>query len=184
MPARQPASRYGTLAMSLHWGLAIIILLQLPGPIGLDRGAEDQIRAAQAGFHASMGVTILLLMLFHLARRLSHPVARPFGPAGWEIALSYALQYSLYLAIIAQCSLGLAMAVTHSGHIVLFWIFDLHPIGAGLPWSYKDILPFHSAGMGVLMVLIGLHISLMLFYFLRRPGSYVVRMLPKWMSRL
>ena len=184
MPARRPAGRYGTVAMSLHWGMAIVILLNLPGPLTVDKGAEDHARAAEAVFHASLGATILLLMLFRLGRRFTHPVTRPRGLVGWEIALSSVLHNLLYLAVIAQCSLGLAMAVTHSGRLKLFWIFDLYSVGAALPWSYRDILPFHSAGMKILMVLIGLHIALMLFYFLTRPGSHVVRMLPKWMKSI
>jgi cytochrome b561 len=167
--------------MSLHWGMALIIILNMPGPLGVDKGGEDQTRAVQAVFHASLGTIIFLLMLFRLGWRLAHPVARPKGLAGWQTALTMALHNLLYLAVITQCFLGLAMAAAHSGHLKLFWVFDLSRMGTGLPWSYLDILPFHSAGMKVLMVLIGLHIAQMLYHFLGRPGSFVVRMLPEWM---
>ncbi len=183
MTERRPAGRYGTLAMTLHWGLTLFVVIALAGPLGVEKSMEDPVRAARATAHASMGATILFFMLFRLGWRLRHPVARPRGPAAWEIAFSYALQYLLYLAVIIQGCLGLAIALTHTGQIELFWAFNLYSIGAELPWSYQDVLPIHSANMRVLMVLIGLHISLMLFYFLKAPGSYVIRMLPKWMNR-
>ena len=99
-PAR---SRYSTVAMALHW----IIALSIAGQIGLGwymGSVEDHSPAQRAleEIHISFGLTILLLTVARIAWTLTHraPPA-PATLARWEKIAASSVQGLFYVMMLA-----------------------------------------------------------------------------------
>jgi len=103
----------------LHWTVAVAVVVQLS--LGFDLGDladDDPGRADALRTHASLGVTILFLMLYRLAWRLSHEVPSPpqtLSPAFQRLSL-YAHR-AFYLLILAMPVSGYLL-VSASGQSV------------------------------------------------------------------
>lgn len=71
----QVVTRYSSVAVTLHWLIAALLMLNIV--LAWSRGyiARDQVGALMA-FHMSTGIVILLLSLLRLIWRLAHPARR------------------------------------------------------------------------------------------------------------
>ena len=100
---RNTSSQWGTVAIGLHWLLAVLII----GQTVLGAAAEDaQVSPEKFDlfvWHKSLGVSILLLVLLRIAWRLTNPP--PDLPAGlssrdWQLARAgHCLLYALMIAV-------------------------------------------------------------------------------------
>jgi cytochrome b561 len=104
--APKPApDRYTSVAIALHWIIALSILFMLPLGFWMHRAitnpALSQTTFAAFQLHKSLGLTILALSLVRLAWRLGHkpPPLNPEMPA-WEKAAATATHWIFYAAII------------------------------------------------------------------------------------
>ena len=84
-----PASRYTSVAIALHWLIGLLVIGNLAGGLLLDSLFPEDVAAAQAGrsftigLHKSFGLTILALTLVRIGWRLGH---RPPALPGWMTA--------------------------------------------------------------------------------------------------
>lgn len=104
-PIRQ--RRYSTVAIILHWTMALLIVWQIWIGIWM-RGAindpETQAAAYEAfQLHKSLGLTLLVLALIRLGWRLAHPVpALPQHMPAWQkvaARISHVLLYAFIVLI-------------------------------------------------------------------------------------
>src|SRR5688572_11653385 len=125
--------RYSTVAIVLHWLIALTLAFQLAlgwampeGPSGFD---EYQL-------HKSVGVTILVLTLARLAWRLTH---RPPPPVelGWGGFLAKSVHTGFYVFLIAMPLTGWAIVSTSRIEVpTVLW--------GVLPWPHLPL----SRGLG------------------------------------
>ncbi|MCR9270392.1 MAG: cytochrome b/b6 domain-containing protein [Hyphomonadaceae bacterium] len=98
-----PSERYTTVAIVLHWIIAIAIVGMLMGGwymTNLPDGAPGQYDLYQ--FHKSLGITILLLTVARIIWRVMNPPpALPGDMKGWEKSLSHLVHIGVYLLMIA-----------------------------------------------------------------------------------
>jgi len=176
--SRQPAARYDAVAMSFHWGMALIILgLWVVGQgIGaLPRGPE---RSELIGLHATLGGLVLVLTLARLGWRM---VRRPPGSLpGWSrferqaAALVHGLLYALMLAMPL---VGLLMAQS-GGHAVTLFGFHL-PVLVEPDEAYREMFAYEHQALGLALVLLVLgHVGAALRHHLVRKDDTLRRMLP------
>jgi cytochrome b561 len=174
------ASRYDSVAMTLHWLIALLLIPML-------FFGEDLIRRQPDIFlpsiHASAGISILLLSLARLAWRLTNPPPPlPPSTAAWEAVASRITHGLFYVLMI-----GLPL----TGLLALPAFFAQHPAMAGIQifglFAVPTIeLPFsipwrglHSLGGNVGIALLILHVAAALKHqFLNRDGV-LMRMLPR-----
>ena len=74
MALRNDQARYGSVAMTLHWAIAALVLLQFPLALvmeGVEPFSREQFLLY--GLHKSVGVTVLLLTAARLAWRWISP---------------------------------------------------------------------------------------------------------------
>jgi cytochrome b561/polyisoprenoid-binding protein YceI len=107
-PRSQPApDRYTSVAIALHWIIALGILFMIPLGFWMHRAitnpALSQTTFAAFQLHKSIGLTILALSLVRLAWRLGHkpPPLNPEMPA-WEKFAAHATHWLFYVLIIAM----------------------------------------------------------------------------------
>lgn len=120
-------SRYASAAMTLHWTIALLIVIQLCLGWYMNEVLPDHssAQAAVVTIHVSVGLTILLLVLVRIGIRLAMPPPPP--PAGlqpWERALSASVHGMFYVLMLVLPLTGWALVSVHKGPID-FW---------GIPW--------------------------------------------------
>src|SRR5438445_399562 len=101
-PSGASAARYSTVAILLHWTIALAIVLQIILSGRMD-GPHTPETFAVTQLHKSIGISILLLSLVRLGWRLINPPPpEPAALAPWERRLSAATHWSFYVIMIAK----------------------------------------------------------------------------------
>jgi cytochrome b561 len=171
MPIRNSAARYGSVAMFLHWTIALLIIVNIC--LGLyfpDLPRSDPNLFTLSQIHKSIGLTVLSLSVLRVLWRLINPV--PPLPADMNPALKLAArtsQFLLYVLIIAIPLTGWIMVSASRLGLPTpyFFLFDWpnlpffdgldkagrmaaheqwENIHAFLAWSAIVLIPIHIAG--------------------------------------
>ncbi|MCP1203685.1 MULTISPECIES: cytochrome b [Acetobacter] len=184
----EKASRYGAVAIGLHWLIAAGILVLIGMGLTMDHVALDPMRMFQLyQLHKSIGISVLLLVCLRVGWRLTH--AAPALPADMPAAerraahlahlALYGLQIVLPLsgwAMVSASVLGIPTVlfgtVPWPDLPVFAMLQDKAPVEAVL----KE---FHHWAAWTLVVLIVLHIAAVLRHALILRDSVPGRMLPR-----
>lgn len=96
------AGRYATVAIVLHWLIALLIVLQVS--LAWRMGGKPTPESfAVFQLHKSIGITVLLLSLIRLGWRLANPPPpEPAGLKRWERVLSLAVHWGFYVIMIGM----------------------------------------------------------------------------------
>lgn len=192
-------TRYTTVAIALHWAIAIAILAMIPLGWWMSDAVLDPATRGQAGqafqLHKSVGLTILVLSLVRLAWRLTHKAPPlPQAMPAWEKTVSKATHALFYVLMIALPVTG--WVYTSAGYSVSFerffpvatsWfgLFEVPHIAAiaskgeearrtiGINTEFA-----HSKLAWGVLVLGGLHVAAALKHHLFNRDDVLTRMLP------
>lgn len=127
MKIRNTATRYGFVAQSLHWVIAIGIVAQY----FLAEAAEDSEGApvdpfSAAGIHAALGMTLLALALVRLLWRFVElPPERPAAMKPYEVVLARTAHIAFYVLLFAVPLSGWALATANDQGLSFLGWFDL-----------------------------------------------------------
>lgn len=181
--------RYGAVAMTLHWLIAALILVNLYLGLSFDdypRGSPALFAVVQ--IHKSIGLTVLMLSILRLVWRLINPA--PPLPAGMPPALrafAHGTHYLLYFLIIAIPFSGwLLVSASPTGlPTMYFGLFTWPYFGflADLPraakrlWSH-DFFLVHMYLAWSAIVLVALHVCGALYHQFFRRDDVLKRMIP------
>ncbi len=111
--------RYGAASVTLHWIIALLIVVQLclgwyMNEVVPDHSpAQDRIQ----DIHVTVGLTILILVLVRIGVRLAHPAPPlPRTLAAWERALARFTHWLFYALLLILPLTGWALvSVRHEG---------------------------------------------------------------------
>lgn len=94
--------RYNSVAISLHWLIALFILgLLAMGKYMTHLEVDDPLRYTLTQWHKSFGITVLFLALFRVIWRFTHrPPALPDGTHRFEKLGSRLTHFALYLLMV------------------------------------------------------------------------------------
>jgi cytochrome b561 len=174
MAAKSTPDRYGTVAITIHWIAAALIVALLVTGFRVSGAADPAAKAAFLRFHAAMGVTILLLTLGRIAwwwfaDRKPLPVAGPPPLLKRTASTVHALSYIVILGLAAS---GIGMMVLSGAGPIVFG-------GApgSLPdfWNYPPRVP-HGIGVRLLIALLILHVGGALYHHFIRRDRLLARM--------
>ena len=189
MPARDLTARYGTVAMTFHWVIAALVLLNLYFGLTFDdypKGDPTLLKVVM--IHKSIGLTVLVLSVLRLGWRLVTPI--PPLPASMGFGLrflartTHSLLYFLIIAIplsgwIWTSSSPLGLPIRYFG------LFDwpLVPYFANLPRAEKiplnhNLHELHMYLAWSALLLIALHVSAALYHHFVRRDDVLRRMIP------
>lgn len=183
-PAGSPAAiRYTRVAVSLHWLIATLIVVNLAIGWFHDSFAKPVGSALISG-HKAIGLTVILLALLRLAWRLSHRPP-PFDPVmkAWERWLATATHWAFYLLMLAAPVTGWLMVSANGRATSWFGLFDVPalPITGGK--AAHEIYESRHELIGYLMLaLIVLHVGGALKHHLQGHRQLFGRMAP-WFYR-
>lgn len=188
-PLRQP-SRYDAVALTLHWVIALLLLLDFALAMSFSRfnpGDALYFRSAY-DLHMSVGLCVLLLSVARVAWRLTHhrPPLPDMSPA--LRGLARASHLFLYVFIVAAPLTGwLVLSLRHQATSVfgLFrWAWPSLPVIATMArpdrqlW-HDQVLPLHTRLSYAGMCLVAVHVAAALYHHFARRDDVLLRMLPR-----
>ena len=185
-PPRVP-SRYGLVAIALHWAIAaaIIGLLAL-GTVMVRMTPGSSLQFELYQLHKSLGITVLALSLLRLGWRLTHPVPPlPATLKPWEAKLARFTHAAFYVLMLALPFSGWMMVSASAWNLptIIFGLFPLPhlPILSTL----SDKKPVEEAlkdvheGMAIaVFALLLLHVAGAVKHHLFLKDDTLARMLP------
>jgi cytochrome b561 len=186
----KPPSRYDSVAMTLHWVIALLLLLDFALAMSFSRfnpGDSLYLRSAY-DLHMSVGLCVLLLSVARVAWRLTH-----HHPPLPEMALALrvlarASHLLLYVFMVAAPVSGwLVLSLRHQATSVfgLFrWAWPTLPAIASMArperqsW-HDELLPLHTRLSYLGMCLVAVHVAAALYHHFGRRDDVLLRMLPR-----
>ncbi len=183
MALRNSPERWGAIAQSLHWlvalgviGLAAVGLLMQELPI-----SPTKIKVY--ALHKSVGLTVLALVLLRLVWRLLD--RRPPYPAhmpGWQRGLASLTHGLLYLLLLAMPISGWLYNSASNFALRWFGLFSVPPLSGPDPELKALAQDLHGWGFYLLAALFAIHVAAALKHHLVDRDNTLIRMLP-WRSR-
>lgn len=158
MQYRNTATRFGLVTRALHWGIAAMIVVQLPLGLRLSDMQPALANLWLFGLHKSLGLLIFALMTLRI---LWHIVSKPPEPlgGGWQAQAAKAAHRAIYVLMVAIPLSGWA-ASSATGIDTVF--FDRWTVPAIAPVSerYEAIgFAIHDIATKLLLALLALHIG-------------------------
>ncbi|PXW95849.1 cytochrome b561 [Sphaerotilus hippei] len=163
-PAPIPASRYNTVAIALHWLLALLIIASLGLGLYMADLPFSMTRLKLYNWHKWAGVTILLLSAARLLWRLTHrppalPAAINAAMPAWQRAAHHGTHHLMYLLFFAIPLTGWAYSSAAGFPIVWFGVLPLPDFVPADKALAELIKPLHEITAKALAALILLHIG-------------------------
>jgi len=174
MPLRSSSTRYGAVAIAIHWLTALAILGMLGTGLAAANTGDEAVRLSLLRGHAVMGVTVGLLTLLRVVWWVFFD-RRPADAAGLsrgQALASRLVHYGLYAVILVMVSSGIATLILSGG--------GAHLVGAApLPLPDFTLAPpftVHGLMARVLIVLLAGHIGAALWHQFVRRDRLLARM--------
>jgi cytochrome b561 len=175
---RPAVDRYDGVAQSFHWVVLLLVVAQYATkwlPAGFATMSEGQLNA----WHLAIGPTVLLLMLFRLAWRLTHHTPPPPAdlPAPLRL-LSRATHWLFYAILVVLPVLGWVAASGYGANVTLLKLVPLPALVAKDKSLAESVGSVHGALAWALLGVIALHVSGALYHALVKQDGVVRRMVP------
>jgi cytochrome b561 len=189
--ASEKYDRYGTVAVLLHWAIALGIVANVV--IGLDFPHHEPGTPFPPKpwlpLHISLGLSILVLSVVRLAWRLAHrPPPHPPTMKRWEIRLADAAHGLFYVLIILMPLSGWSILSAHQGAkwLSLFGI-PWPPLPIGDSFASGSVDKLHDVAVTahswltvqILIGLLALHVGAVVKHHLFDRHPTIKRMLPR-----
>jgi cytochrome b561 len=177
--------RYGIIAQSLHWLIALLMGVQVALGLRADELPLGLAKLVVLARHKSFGVTILVLAAARLAWRLAHaPPPLPDATSSLERRLASAAHSALYGLLFALPLSGWLMSSAANYTVSVFGLVSLpNPIkpDAALLAQLKTL---HRLLGIALAVLLSLHLAAVMRHHFILKDDVLSRMLPRpWTGR-
>jgi cytochrome b561 len=171
-------SNYGTPAKVMHW--LIVALLTVQYLIGwlmpdIHHGMRP---GAPMNAHISFGITILAIIVFRLAWRISHPVAPESSLPAWQRLSSELVHWLLYVGVLATTLTGWAFASLRGWPLLFFNLVPLPHLLTASEASLRKIDGWHQFAEWTLLALVAVHIAAAIAHIVIYRDHVMVRMLP------
>lgn len=173
MSLKSSPSRYGAVAITIHWVTALAILAMLISGLAASNATDPATEATILRAHAIMGICVGVLTLLRILWWLiidKRPAAASMPR--WQAIASKAVHYGLYAVILVMVSSGLATLLLTGANQQIFG-------AAALPLPDFSMAPPYTAH-GILarlliLLLIG-HIGAALYHQFIRRDRLLARM--------
>ena len=179
MTLRNSEKSYSSLAKTLHWLLALLIIGMLA--VGLYMAdlpmSPDTFRLI--GLHKSFGIIILALATLRLIWKwMNESPLLPDAMNRLEKFLAKAGHFALYVFMFAMPLSGWAMSSAAGLHVSVFGLFTLPDLVAPDKELKHQLVELHSTMAWILMGLIALHVLAALLHHFYYKDNVLRRMLP------
>ena len=169
MGLKSTIDRYGSMAVSLHWLSAILVLVLIVLGFRVAGTVDPVAKAALLRLHLPIGIAVLVLTALRIVwwwrfDRKPDPAA---GSSHWQERAAQAVHILFYVILLGMIASGIGMMVLSGAGPTIFGGQDV-----ALPdfSKYSPRAP-HGIGARLLIALVVLHVGAALFHqFGRRDG--------------
>lgn len=161
MQAGNTKEAYGWVAVTLHWLVAVGVVMMAVIGIRADQAGDAGDRALRSelmGYHVAWGATLLLIVIARVVWHYAQP--QPVKPqAGWLNLLATVTQNLLILAVVVQFVSG-PLAVWSAGRDINVWgLFAIPTPFAERNQAVHDFAgAMHAIGRWTIFVVLPIHI--------------------------
>jgi cytochrome b561 len=162
--------RYTTVAIALHWTIALLILFNLGVGFFME-GFDPRLRGVIVPLHISSGLTVLILTVFRVAWRLVHPPP-PFLDElkPWERTAAHTVHGLIYVLMVLVPLRGWSIISAHQprpgGGPKVWGLFGVPPIPPiahlqvdAQKAAHTSFVNVHSIGAWIFVGLLLLHVG-------------------------
>lgn len=175
--SRDTRERYGLVSRLFHWGIALLVGWQLLKIFDRIADGEHWVGQTLVPYHISIGVLILLLVVFRIAWAFSQRNNRPEAPQPPMTAfLARAGHILLYAALVLMPLTGIAIMVGNGYGLTVFGI-ELVAGGDGIAWLADIGGVLHSPVAWLLLVMVIGHAGMALVHHFIKKDGVLRRML-------
>ncbi|HEX5358149.1 MAG TPA: cytochrome b [Aquabacterium sp.] len=159
-----PIQRYGTVAILLHWVLALAIITAFVVGLTVEDMPLSPSKIKLINWHKWAGVGILALSALRLVWRITHrppalPGAIEQAMPGWQRTAYHGTHHLMYLLFFVVPLLGWAYSSAKGYPIVWFGVLPLPDLVAPNKELAEVLEEAHGAAAFALMGLVGLHVA-------------------------
>lgn len=178
MPRKSDNSYYGTVAVTIHWLSALLIVALLASGFRAGQMVDPIAKAEILRFHAPMGISILILTLARIIwwwRFDTKPVLIGDDPP-WQKTSAKAVHILFYIVILGMAASGIGMFILSGAGLILFGGVE------GVLPDFTDFVPRipHGLGARAMLALLILHAGAALYHHFIKRDSTLKRM---WFHR-
>lgn len=142
----EPRNRYSTVSLTLHWGIALLVAVQI-GLITAHEAIEGPMSRTMIEWHKSVGMTILVLTLGRIVWRLMNPaLPLPSTAPRWQNILARTTHILFYVLLLALPLLGWAASSAGGRAVEWFGLFSWPTLPVPLDKSLsRTFIDLHNA---------------------------------------
>jgi len=182
---RNNRQAYGSVAIVLHWAIALLVIGQLVVGTVMVRLGNQRLAFDLIQWHKSFGFLTLALVAVRLAWRLANPLpAYPATVPGWEIGAAHAMHRLLYALMLLLPLSGWALVSVSVLGIptFAFYLFIIPHLPLGVSEGAESFWAQAHRLLGyAMMVLVAIHVLAALRHHFWLKNRLLARML--WPSR-
>ena len=174
-----PATRYTTIAIALHWLVALLIFCNFPLGVYMHELALSPFKLKLLSYHKWVGVTIFLLVVLRLVWRATH-VPQPLAATipRWQQLVAHGVHFLLYVLLFAIPVSGWLMSSAKGVPVVYLGLVQL-PDLVGKDKELGELLEeVHEVLNFGMLALVGMHIAAALKHHFINRDDTLRRMLP------
>ena len=159
MNARNSERRYGWVAVTLHWGVALMVVgLFALGLWMTSLGYYDPWYRKGPDLHRAVGVLLFALLILRLAwRGFNPPPAAEPSHAPWERLVAHCAHRTLYLLLILICLSGYLISTADGRPVPIFGGFEIPALIHGIDRQEEYAGTAHYVLALITIALAGLH---------------------------
>lgn len=177
-------TRYGTLGLTLHWVMAVVVLIAfLYGP----GSSETHVYAASHNFdrqlHETLGLTVLVLAILRVLWRLGATTPELPADSRWMDMAARSVQLAMYILFFALPLTAISGAWLEGHPLTLLAGVEIHPLLSKSHALGASIAEIHTWLGDAIMWLAGLHALAGLFHHFVLKDGVLASMLPRWLLR-
>ncbi|MCC3861335.1 cytochrome b [Pseudemcibacter aquimaris] len=177
MSVKNTSNSYGSVAKLFHWGMFLIIV----GQYWLGGNFKDEAYEGMglAGYHFSVGILILFLMLLRFGWRAKNPVPEmPEGTGKFQTLGAHSLHILFYILLVGLPLSGIVIVQAKGGSPSLFGLFNFPKLVEKAESSAELAATMHGTFAKVTIACILLHIIVALFHHFVKKDNVLSRMKP------
>lgn len=178
--AARPAARYDAMAITAHWVLAALIVLNLALGLYMHDLPLSPQRLKLFNWHKWAGITILVLSALRLAWRLAHRPPPDLPMPAWQRVVAHGVHWALYGLFFVVPLAGWGYSSATGFPVVWFGVLPL-PDWVPVDRAWADALKAtHKAAALALGLLTLLHVAAALKHHVVDRDGLLHRMRPFW----
>lgn len=179
MNAKNTADRWGWVSQSLHWLIALLIVVIAIIGLNMVDLPNSPRKISVYALHKSLGLTVLALVVLRAAWRLYAGAPRHLpGTPTWQQRVATVTHAALYALMLAMPLSGWLLNSAAGYPLQWFKLFNLPALAAHDEGLREVAEGLHEAGFWVLLVLVLAHAGAALFHHLFQHDDTLRRMLP------